>query len=476
VNAAAVESMRRVWGRDIQPGDDMRAWMGGGDVAEFEAHIEAAMRGETIEFERSATMNGVAYAFEVSYCPVRMEDGAIRGVLLGSRDITERKRASDALMQTQKLESLAVLAGGIAHDFNNLLVGILGNAGLALSELSPSSPARETIEAIETAGQRAAELARQMLAYSGKGKFLIQDVELSGLVKEMTHLLRVSIGKRVSLQLHLTEDLPAVEADATQLRQVVMNLVVNASDAIGDRDGVISVTTSLLDATTEDLASSHLAPDLPAGRYVAVEVADTGVGMDADTAARIFDPFFTTKFTGRGLGLAAALGIMRGHRGAIKVISAPGEGTTFRLLLPATGFGAESRPGVLDTDQWHGSGLVLVVDDEPTVRSVTARALKAFGFEVIEAADGVEGVQQFRERADEVVAVLLDMTMPRMNGEEAFVAIKDIDPSARVILMSGFTEQDATERYSGRGLAGFVQKPYELATLREMMRETLQRD
>ena len=440
--------------------------------ADFDETLARALAGESLNFERLIPGEPDTW-LDVAYSPVRLEDGTVRGVVITSRDITERKRSAEALLQAQKSESLAVLAGGIAHDFNNLLVGILGNAGIALAELSPSSPARETIEAIELAGQRAAELARQMLAYSGKGRFLIQDVDLSSVVQEMTHLLRVSIGKAVDLRLHLASDLPSVQADATQLRQVVMNLVVNASDAIGEGSGVVSISTSVVDATSDLLAEAYLAPDLPPGRYVALEVQDTGCGMSPETLARIFDPFFTTKFTGRGLGLAATLGIMRGHRGAITVDSEPGKGTTFRLLFPANAAAAAQPAPSANPAAWRGSGTILVVDDEPTVRAVTARALKAFGFEVLEGADGLEGLNLFREHP-EIGCVLLDMTMPRMNGEEAFAAIKRIRPDARIVLMSGYAEQDATERFGSRGLSGFIQKPYELATLREVIRAAME--
>jgi CheY-like chemotaxis protein len=292
----------------------------------------------------------------------------------------------------------------------------------------------------------------------------------------MTHLLRVSIGKSVTLQLQLNEGLPAVEADATQLRQVVMNLVVNASDAIGDRAGVISVTSSAVTATRELLTDSYLAPDLPPGRYVALEVRDSGTGMDSDTMARIFDPFFTTKFTGRGLGLAAVLGIVRGHKGAITVESEPGKGTAFQLLIPATG-GTPVEPAEKnDPAPWKGSGLVLVVDDEPSVRAVTIRALRLFGFETLEASDGFEGVESFREHADEIRCVLLDMTMPRMNGEETFIAMKEIRPDARILLMSGYAEQEVADRFKDRGLSGFIQKPYELGALRDALQGALDGD
>ncbi len=472
-NDAARQLIRRLHGGDMQVGDHALTWVSESEQPAFVRNFQMALAGRSFTFAREVEPPDGPLWWEFSFAPVRLADGTARGVALGFRDITERKRTDEALLQAQKAESLAVLAGGIAHDFNNLLVGILGNAGLALAEISPESPARTTIEAIETAGQRAAELARQMLAYSGRGRFIVQNVDLNSLVEEMAHLLRVSIGKGVRLNYQFERELPPVAGDATQLRQVVMNLVVNASDAIGDSEGAIAITTRTIHATRELLAETYLAPSLKPGDYVAIEVADTGAGMDAETLSRIFDPFFTTKFTGRGLGLAAVLGIMRGHRGAIKVESEPGRGTTFRLLLPAARPDPSGSPASPPATAWHGSGTILVVDDEPSVRAVTARALQSFGFEVLEAADGTEGVETYAANRHRIVCTLLDMTMPRMGGEEAFRAIREIDPGARVLLMSGFTEQDSLVRFAGLDLAGFVQKPYELSTLRSAVQAAL---
>jgi PAS domain S-box-containing protein len=413
-------------------------------------------------------------SFECRYSPLRDESGAVAGALCVATDITERRKAEQALLQAQKLESLGVLAGGIAHDFNNLLVGILGNAGLALAELSPESPARPTIEQIEETAQRAAELVGQMLAYSGKGRFIIRRINLNALVEEMTHLLRISIAKGVVLKYNFAPDLPSVEADATQMRQVVMNLVINASDAIGDRSGVITVNTGVMRADRAYLTETYLAPDLPEGDYVYLEVSDTGSGIDQAARERIFEPFFTTKFTGRGLGLAAVLGIVRGHSGAIKIYSEPGRGSTFKVLLPCVNAPAEpEQPIVQAGDDWTGAGTILIVDDEETVRAVTARAVERLGFNVLFASDGLEGVETYRAHADEIVCVLLDMTMPRLNGEDAFREIRRIRPDARVILMSGYNEQEATNRFAGKGLAGFLQKPYQLAVLRDALRTAL---
>lgn len=373
----------------------------------------------------------------------------------------ERRRIDQQMQQTQKLESLGVLAGGIAHDFNNLLVAILGNAGLALMELPPESPARQTVQAIETAAQRAAELTRQMLAYSGRGKFVVEPLNLSRIVEEMAHLLEVSVSKRAVLKYRFAPDLPLIEGDATQVRQVIMNLITNASDAIGDRSGVISITTGLMHADRAYLRTAYMDDDLPEGDYVFLEVADTGVGMDEATAARIFDPFFTTKFTGRGLGLAAVLGIVRSHRGAIKLYTEPGRGTTFKILFPVAGPSEPAAPAASSTtgEPAPVPAAILVVDDDETVRTVSRRILEHAGYTVLLAAHGGEALQQYQARP-EIALVLLDMTMPHMDGEEAFRELRRIDPSVRVILTSGYNEQDATERFAGKGLAGFIQKPY----------------
>ncbi len=438
---------------------------------EMHANVRRALNGES--FTAVTPLGGLW--LETHFEPVRDVNGDVAGVTGVSLDITERRKTEEALQQTQKLESLGVLAGGIAHDFNNLLVGILGNAGLALAELAPESPARETIEEIEVAGQRAAELARQMLAYSGKGRFVVQRIDLSTLVEEMTHLLRVSITKTAMLEYHFDPRLPSVEVDTTQLRQVVMNLVVNASDAIGDFAGRISVSTGVMHADAAYLAETYLAHDTPEGEYVYLEVADTGNGMDAETRARIFDPFFTTKFTGRGLGLAAVLGIVRGHRGAIKVTSQPGEGTTFRLLLPVAGppLSAEPAP-VADKHVVKSRGLILLADDDATVRAVTTRALESFGFDVLLATDGTEAVARYMERQADINCVLVDLTMPGLRGDEVVDRILETSPAARVILMSGYSEQEALGEFAGAGVAAFIQKPYELDSLRSVILDVVE--
>jgi PAS domain S-box-containing protein len=390
----------------------------------------------------------------------RGPDGRLDFLSTIIRDMSERRRFEEQLQRTQKLESLGVLAGGIAHDFNNLLVGILGNAGLAAKELYPGAPALALVKRIETAALRAAELTKQLLAYSGKGRFVVQAIDLNRLVEEMGRLLETVVSKRVALRFRLASALPAVEADATQVRQVVMNLITNASEAIGDRDGHVTVSTSVVSVDRAYLAGAPVGADAPPGRYVALEVSDDGCGMDATTQARIFDPFFTTKFTGRGLGLAAVLGIVRGHQGAIRVYSEPGRGSAIKVLLPAlAGEAPDPAPGPRPS-AFHGRGTVLVVDDDMGVRLVARETCEMAGFSVEEAADGLQALERFRARPDAFAAVLLDMTMPGMDGEECFRELRRIRPDVRVILSSGYNEQDATSRFAGKGLAAFIQKPY----------------
>ena len=391
----------------------------------------------------------------------------------GRKAAAERQALERKLQESQKLESLGVLAGGIAHDFNNLLTGVLGNASLARMDLPADSPVQPFLEQIEVAAVRAADLCKQMLAYSGKGRFVVNRLDLNALIEDTTRLLHVSISKRAVMKYQLAPGLPVVLGDATQLRQVIMNLVINASEAISDRSGFISVTTGLTRADRAYLAGAYFARDLPEGDYVSLEISDNGGGMSPEVLEKIFDPFFTTKFTGRGLGLAAVLGIVRGHKGALKVFSEPGWGTTFKILLPcAEGIAEEvarNSPGFVTN--WKGSGKVLVVDDEETVRVTTARMIEATGFTTKLADNGRTGVEEFTADPDGFALVVLDLTMPHMDGDEAFRALRAIRPDVRVLLMSGFNEQEVTARFTGRGLAGFLQKPFTLPALCEKLQE-----
>ena len=399
--------------------------------------------------------------------------GVVTGLQAIIEDVTERRRAEAALLHTQKLESLGVLAGGIAHDFNNLLVSVMGNASLALSETGATAPIRAHLEGIETAAERASDLTRQLLAYAGKGKFVVEALNLTTLVEEMTHLLDVSMHKTVMMRFDLAHDVPPVEADAVQLRQIIMNLVINASDAIGEHDGVITIRTGAkngADCATNGTTMHGALTETET--YVYLQVADTGGGMDAETVARIFDPFFTTKFTGRGLGLAAVLGIVRGHKGAVTVESEPGRGAVFTVYFPRTAAvvpepSAPERP----LEPAPCTGTILVVDDDADVAAVARQMLEHAGFAVVTAADGLEALDVFDELVDEIGAVLLDMTMPRMSGEETFLELRRRREDLPVILSTGFSEQEAMARFAGQDLAGFVQKPYRSRALVAIMRE-----
>jgi signal transduction histidine kinase len=382
----------------------------------------------------------------------------------------EARRAIEAkVLEVQKLESLGVLAGGIAHDFNNLLVAIMGNAGLALLDLPEDSPVRGSIADIETAGRRAGELARQMLAYAGRSRGQLEPVDLGELVNELLVLLQVPIGKGVDLRLHLPSSALVVDADAAQLRQVVMNLVINAADAV-NRTGVVTIRAQMLHATAEYLADVHPEAGLEPGPFASVEVADTGIGMDAATRDRIFDPFFTTKDTGRGLGLAAVRGIVNAHGGAIRVYSEKGRGTTFRVLLPISASIPITVPEV-DSD-WHGEGTVLVVDDDPGVRRVASRLLESFGLTVRVVESGAEALSILAAEPGAFDAVLLDMTMPEMNGPEAFERIQALRPELPVVMMSGYHEDELRPGLDAR-ISGFIQKPFTPSDLARRIRSAL---
>lgn len=386
-------------------------------------------------------------------------------------DVTERRaaeaehaRVAEQVRHTQKLESLGVLAGGIAHDFNNLLVGVLGNASLAMDDLPPDSAALPLLQDLQVTARRAAELTRQLLAYSGKGKFVIEPVDLSALVREMGRLLAAVVSKKANMCTELRDDLPLVRADATQLRQVVMNLITNASDALGDTSGTIAIRTRRMHATRAWLAGAQVGNDLPEGDYLVLEVSDTGVGMTPEALSRLFDPFFSTKGPGRGLGLAAVLGIVRGHGGAARVTSQPGVGTSVSVLLPP----AEGRPASPAPAPAPTPRTILVVDDDTVAIAVAERILRRDGYQVLTAPNGRAALETYAERGPEIDLVLLDLTMPELSGWETFRELRQLDPEAVVILMSGYSQESDESRPDGA--AGFLAKPYSAADLREMVR------
>ena len=384
-------------------------------------------------------------------------------------DVTEKRRIEEQLRHTQKLESLGVLAGGVAHDFNNLLTGILGNASLAFDRIPEQHPNRILVEEVMRAAERAADLTRQLLAYAGKGRFIMRNLDVAELVKEMSGLVQTSIAKTVQVRLQL-EAVPPIFADPGQMQQIVMNLVINAAEAIGPEGGTVLVRTGVVDIDERDVrAVSGTGESLRAGRHVALEVEDTGCGMDEDTVKKIFDPFFTTKFAGRGLGLSAVLGIVRSHHGALKVYSRPGRGTTFKLLFPISkeADAEAGRPAARDLE---GSGTVLIVDDEELVRRTASYALERYGYRTRLAANGREAVDAYRSEP-EIALVLLDLTMPVMSGEETLRQLQAVRRDVRVLLTSGYNEAEAVQRFAGKGISGFLQKPFTAASLAERVKQ-----
>jgi len=385
----------------------------------------------------------------------------------------QRRSLEAQFQQAQKLESLGVLAGGIAHDFNNLLTAVLGNLNLARFKLSPESPVAPYLENAERTVLKASDLTKQMLAYSGKGRFVVKLHDINLVVSEMVHLLQVSISKKAFLRLDLGTSLPAIEADGAQLQQVVMNLVTNASDALGDREGIISISTGATDLEADFISATFPAQGLAPGRYVSLEVSDTGQGMSPEVMDRIFDPFFTTKPTGRGLGLAAMLGILRAHQAGLKIYSEAGKGSCFKAFFPAaTGSALPSGPPP-PAEAAPLSGTVLLVDDESTILDAITPALESLGLQVLQARDGVEALACFQTDPQAIDLVLMDLTMPRMDGRDAYLAMRRVRPDARVILSSGYNEFESIQALAGRGLAGFLQKPYTLDALRSAIQQAL---
>jgi PAS domain S-box-containing protein len=473
------ESLRALNAADLYADpDDRKHWQAvierEGIVRDFEARLRRF--DGTIIWVNNAGRVVRADKGEVLYCEASMAD------------ITERKRAEEEklemerrLLHAQKLESLGVLAGGIAHDFNNLLHAVLGNLDLALLPLPPSSPAYTHIQAAMSASRRAADLTRQMLAYSGKGRFVVNELNLSELVQENVHLLEAAISRTVTLDLRLGKDLPPIVVDAGQIQQVIMNLITNASEAMAEKAGVVAISTGMQDCDEGDLYQSRMKGEPAAGRFVYLEVSDTGCGMNEETQARLFDPFFTTKFSGRGLGMSAVLGIVRGHKGAILVDSKVDRGTTIRVLFPVSErvYTAAADTGEMEKAPAAGSGvsvssgMLLVVDDDEMVRNTCKTTVEHFGFRVLTAADGEEAVRVFREHADQITCVILDLTMPRMDGVAAFNELRRIKPEVKTILSSGYNEQEAIQRFGEKGIAGFIQKPYRIASLRATLERVL---
>ncbi len=381
-------------------------------------------------------------------------------------NISERKQMEERLLRSQKLESLGLISSGVAHDFNNLLATILGNSSLATDAISREHPAFRPLCEVQIASRRASELTQQMLAYAGRAAFAIRPVDLSTAVREIGSLLETTISKKVAFKLDLTPGLPYIDGDEGQIQQIIMNLVINASEAIGENPGEIRVSTRTLDRFEN--AQGAVTP----GRYVAFEVSDSGCGMSEETKARIFDPFFTTKKNGRGIGLATVLGIVRNHQGALLVDSQLGQGTTFRVVFPAGESQPAARPRVatMSRQELWGTETVLVADDDEGIRRMNRAALERFGYKVLLASDGEEAVRLYEQHKNQIAAVLLDWAMPVMNGDEALMRILEIDPHARVLMSSGYAETGVFKRDGRPLIAGFVQKPYTTTQIVERLK------
>jgi PAS domain S-box-containing protein len=393
-------------------------------------------------------------------------DGRLARIVLAN-DVTEHRRAEEALRRAQKIESLGVLAGGIAHDFNNLLVAMLGQTSLALGQLPAGSPARQPIEKAVSAARRAADLTRQLLAYSGRGQFERRSLQLNHLIQENLHLFEVAVPKNVLLRSELTEPLPVIMGDAGQLQQVVMNLIINAAEAMGERPGQVMVRTRPYRLMPDKAALWQLdAANLVSSTYVLLEVEDNGCGMSQETLSKIFDPFFSTKFTGRGLGLAAVLGIVRGHEGGLRVESVLNVGTTFELIFPSEEVTTLETPTpelVQEAAMLHH--LILVIDDEEPVRDAVTDILDLEGLSVLAASDGQAGIELYRDRQADIDLIMLDLSMPGLSGEEAFRGLRQINPQVRILLSSGYSHDEVISRFAGQHDVAFIQKPYDASQL-----------
>ena len=411
---------------------------------------------------------------ELRVVPIEWENAP--AYLISLRDLTERQKAEEERQRheterqfAQKQESLGVLAGGIAHDFNNLLMSIVARAGLALRSLPPDSQAREHIQIIEKSGLRGGELANQMLTFAGQTHLDFQVINLQQFLKENKTFLRSTVSKRIRLTFNLGTSLPSIRGDRSQLRQLLMNIVTNAAEAIGDQDGTIRISSTLIETSTHDFRHYHIMGELPCGPCIALEIQDTGSGINPELIPKIFDPFFSTKFPGRGLGLAALLGIIRGHGAAIAVLSHIGQGTEFLFLFPTTKTPSpkNSHSLTLPDNQPRkvSPSKVLVVDDEEEVRAACSLILKEIGFEALVAQDGQSGNQIFERYQDEIALVFLDLTMPNVDGGKLAEKIRMRDQHVPILVSSGYPEEEVMKYFSQSGIHSFIQKPFQVENL-----------
>ena len=428
--------------------------------------------------------DGTTLPVEMRVLSIDWDPGS--GHLVYLRDITDRRKAEEDRKRhelerqyAQKLESLGVLAGGIAHDFNNLLMTVVARAGLALRSLPKENPAREHLHFIEKAGLRGGELANQMLTFAGQTQLDFQSVDCSLLLKEMKSFMRSAVSKKITLKIEATRKLPLIRGDRAQLRQMMMNVTINAAEAIGDQEGTIIISTEALDSSEQDFRPFHLIGDLPWGPCVSVRIRDTGTGMKSELIPKIFDPFFTTKFPGRGLGLAAILGIVRAHGGALAVQSQEGKGTEFWFLFPASQNTPLSRPPTLTIPKQSPTpsafpSMILVVDDEKDVREACSLILREIGMETLVAGDGEAGLQLFKQYEHQLALVLVDLTMPHMDGNKMCNEIRQVNSQIPILVSSGYSEQETMKHFTGLGIASFIQKPFQVEVLIEKIQTLTQ--
>ena len=452
-------------------------------IEAIERNITRLMNGEVLEHQvTSVQADGSLRYYDLREAAITLPDGT-RGVLALANDITERLRAEHQkfvlerqLLHADKLKSLGVLAGGIAHEYNNLLAAIVGNLDLAMMDLDAKSPIQSNLQEAAFAAVRASNLTQQMLAYSGRGRFVVTQIDLSELIGSIEDLLKASISKKASMRLNLAGDLPLIAGDDPQIQQVVMNLVTNASESLGERPGLITITTRVRECDASHLARSLITDQFEPGTYVELEVRDSGCGMDEAVQQKLFDPFFTTKFTGRGLGMSVVQGVVRGHNGAIVVSSQPNRGAAVSILFPVVESKRAHAPASPPTNLVAPapvalSGTVLVAEDEATLRLLVERILKRMGLRVLTAEDGAEAVELFRRNANDITLVILDFTMPKLDGIKTLEALRAIQPQLTAVLTSGYDVENIHQRYAQEGFAAFIRKPFQVETLMKVVRQ-----
>jgi PAS domain S-box-containing protein len=474
------KAWRRIWdvGREVVAADFNLLQNPAAQELRIRDLVQRLFAGESVHMPdlfvdpQQLDLPGRARWLRVNGYTVSDPEGDVKNVVLLLEDITEQRQTEEALRQAQKNESLGTLAGGVAHDFNNLLVAMMGQTSLALNRLPADDPARPHVQKAVQAAEQAAELTEQMLAYSGRGHFSIRVLNLNELIEDNVDLFRAALSRQVQLTVQAASGLPAIEADPDQIRQLIVNLVMNGAEASGSEAGRVTVETDVRDLCGDEAHYwQYTGRPLRPGTYVSLEVRDAGAGMSPETLAHIFDPFFTTKEQGRGLGLASVLGIVRGHKGGVAVRSDVGQGTSIEVLFPASSEAVPTPPD--PSEEEMGEGLVLVIDDEDMVREAVEDILSMEDIGVVTAEGGAEGLDAYRQHAPHVRLVLLDLSMPEMSGEETLRRLRQIDPGVRVVLSSGYSAGEMKQRVDAEVPAGFLQKPYSITTLLEEVKKHL---